>query len=56
VALHTKTIASNSVYFDDPASMPTYAASQGLATISQADSLGCVPPSVISLLRAGQLF
>ena len=39
VELHSDTIRANSVYFDDPNSIPNHALTQGLATISQASKL-----------------
>jgi glucosamine-6-phosphate deaminase len=39
VELHKETVSANSIYFDDPQSMPTHANTQGLATIAQADML-----------------
>ena len=39
VELHPETVASNSVFFNDPTLMPTHAVSQGLGTIAQAISL-----------------
>lgn len=39
VELHSDTISANSIYFDDPTSMPNSAITQGLATIAQASRL-----------------
>jgi glucosamine-6-phosphate deaminase len=39
VELHSDTIKANSVYFDDPASIPDHAITQGLATIGQSSKL-----------------
>jgi glucosamine-6-phosphate deaminase len=39
VALHEETMRSNATYFDDPATVPTHANTQGLATIKQAETL-----------------
>ena len=39
VELQPETLTANSVYFDDPALMPTHAVTQGLATIAQARML-----------------
>lgn len=39
VELHRETIDANSIYFEDPKSMPTHAVTQGLATIKQASNL-----------------
>ena len=39
VELHPDTISANSIYFDDPTSMPNHAITQGLATIAQASKL-----------------
>ena len=39
VALQEETMRSNAIYFDDPATVPTHANTQGLATIRQAEML-----------------
>jgi len=39
VELHSDTISANSIYFDDPTSVPNHAITQGLATITQASKL-----------------
>mgnify|MGYP006156350837 CR=1 FL=1 len=39
VALQEETMRSNAIYFDDPATVPTHANTQGLATIKQAELL-----------------
>ena len=39
VSLQEETMRSNAIYFDDPATVPTHANTQGLATIRQAEML-----------------